>query len=714
MLKKTLHTYFSAKVIATLPIFIAVNIASVVIWILGVSPEAMPLILGMIATGLVDLDNRFIGRLQHIFVVFILFSLSTILVQLAIGYPLIFTLFLTLLTFFVTMFGAIGQRYNTIAFGVLLVAIYTVLTYSPHIAWYLNPLLILVGALLYSLSALCVFFIFPNRAVQESVGNVFLALSQYLQAKAQLFDPDCHDEIENDTLSLGIKNAHVVQAFNACQAVLFYRIQGRQRHLQIVKMMKYYFSAQEMFEQLSANFFHPQHFNQTYPHSDLLFRIQRILLLLSQQYQLLAKNLQHHLPFSYDIALGKQIKTLNETFEYFQQTYPHHPSCLQQIQSLLESLQRVDDQLRYLATESEPHKDVQYSHLQPVQIIGIKNIFHTIYQQATPKSPVFRHAIRLSTIVLTSCILVESLHLHLGYWILLTAILVCQPNHYATRLRLKQRILGSLLGVLIASLLPHMQPNLVLELGMIVITSSLFFFFRTNNYSYATFFITVQVLISFYVMGFDIAYAMVNRLMDTLLGGGIALLASFYLYPDWKYINLATLNQQAIKACAKYLLFIIGQMQLEQSHNPLPYRIARRLAQDKVSELGNAVNLMSTQPKKYTAHLNKGFTLAKLNYQLLGYISSLGAYRIYLKHINNSRDFSTCFYPVAKDIADLLNTMNNLPLSRFKQRVKNIQHRLIQNESNATKNKIEHFPHLLFYQLKCILEIIQTLYKIQE
>lgn len=86
---------------------------------------------------------------------------------------------------------------------------------------------------------------------------------------------------------------------------------------------------------------------------------------------------------------------------------------------------------------------------------------------------------------------------NLGYWILLTTVFVCQPNYSATKVRLRQRIIGTILGVVVGSLLPYLNPTLELKLGLVVLTSTLFFFFRSNNYSFSTFFITLQVLLSF-------------------------------------------------------------------------------------------------------------------------------------------------------------------------------------------------------------------------
>ena len=74
----------------------------------------------------------------------------------------------------------------------------------------------------------------------------------------------------------------------------------------------------------------------------------------------------------------------------------------------------------------------------------------------------FRHSVRMAVIACVCCIVVHiisSQHLNdndlsLGYWILLTAVFVCQPNYSATKSRLLHRIIGTLGGVLVGSILP--------------------------------------------------------------------------------------------------------------------------------------------------------------------------------------------------------------------------------------------------------------------
>ena len=704
-MKSKIHSWFNASVISTLPIFLAVNVAALGIWSFGVSPQAMPLILGIIAGGLVDLDNRFSGRLKNLFYTLLTFSISSVAVELTIGKSVEFTLLLTIMTFVVTMVGAIGARFNTVAFGTLLIALYTTLSNIPGTPWFVNPLLILTGTILYSLCSLFVYLLFPNRPMQENIANAFLALAQYLEVKALSFDPDDIEQREHQQLPLAEKNAKVINAFNVCRSALFYRLRGQHRRTHINRMMKYYFAAQDIHERISSDFFNYHQIAHNLKHSDLLFRIQRLFELQGQACRDLAISLQQNKPYTYNPRLDRAIKGLSQSLDFFTNTGKISPQITLSIKGLIDNLQAVDWQLRHI-DNVQARTDVAQIHTE--QITGLKNMWSVIKSNFTINSPRFRHAVRLSIVVFICCIIVESLKLPLGYWILLTAILVCQPNNYTTKVRLKQRIIGSLLGVLSIGLLPYIQPTLPLELGLIVLTSSLFFFFKNNNYSYATYFITVQVLLSFNVMGFNVADAMFSRMSDTLIGTFIAGVASSYLWPDWKYLKLDKIIPLSIKANAKYLLCIISQLQFGCC-NPLTYRISRRRAQEDASTLSGMLSLMNSDPTKYKSQLQEGFEFLKLNYSLLSYISALGAYRDNLLTVSQSVDFLSEFYPIAKKMIKILESIDVMTQQDFEQAYQPIQEALKRFNQEQQQDKLQF--SLPLQQLNLIGQILPHIYE---
>ncbi len=645
-----MNNWFNAKVIAAIPIFIAVNLAAITVWVLDISQQSMPLVLGIIAGGLVDLDNRLTGRLKNIFYTLIAFSISSLCVQLTLGKGLEFTLLMTIITFVFTLIGAVGQRYRTISFGTLVVAVYTTLTYLPDTLWYLNPILILCGTLLYSIITIIVYLFFPNRPVQENMAKSFVALAEYLEAKAAFFDPDDIEQLSNKQVTLAMKNSTLIDAFNTCRTALFYRIRGQNRHSRTTKMLKFYFSAQDIHERVNSSYFNYFELAQQLKNSDLIFRIQRLLELQAQACRDVAQSLRQNKTYNYNLRLEKAILGINQSLEIHAKNYSDaNDKRLFALKTLIDNLQGVDWQLRHLEqAQSVQEENSEKAKIHNEQITGLKNIWLAIRSHLNFNSQLFRHAIRLSIVVFISCIIVEFFQLDRGYWILLTAIFVCQPNYSATKKRLKQRIIGTILGVIIGSLLPYIQPTLALQLGLIVVTSTLFFFFRSNNYSYSTFFITLQVLISFNVMGFDIHTATFSRLLDTLIGALIAWFAVSYLWPDWRYLQLDKVIHQALK----------------------------------------------------------------INYSLLSYISALGAYRQNLKRTTQTISFLAEFYPIAKKIIYVLEHIDSLTPEIFNKLLLNIELSLKQLSDDQVINCTQTEFSIPVQQLNLIYQILPQLHGI--
>lgn len=708
----TINNWLNAKVIATIPVFIAVNIAAFSVWLLDISQQSMPLVLGIIAGGLADLDNRLTGRLKNIFYTLLAFSVSTLSVQLTLGNGIAFTLLMTVITFIFTMIGAVGQRYNTISFGTLVVALYTTLTYQPETLWYLNSLLILLGTLLYSITAIVVYLFFPNRPVQDAVAKSFVALAEYLEAKSLFFDPDDIDQLESKQITLAMKNSQLINAFNACRTALFYRIRGQYRHTRTTQMINYYFAAQDIHERANSSYFDYQVLTQQLKNTDLIFRIQRLLELQAQACRDFAQSLQQNTHYSYNARLERAITGVNQSFEHYAQTHQDDTQNTA-IKTLINNLQGVDWQLRHLGQtpeSSETHHRWVKIH-DDSDVKGFKNIWLTIRSHLSFDSQLFRHAVRLSIVVFICCTIVEFLQLSRGYWILLTAVFVCQPNYAATKLRLKQRIVGTILGVIIGSLLPYAQPTLELQMGLVVATSTLFFFFRSNNYSFSTFFITLQVLISFNIIGIDIHSALYSRLIDTLAGSFIAWVAVSYLWPDWKYLQLNKVIHQAIQSDGKYLLYIISQLQFGKCDS-LQYRIARRKAHEYATALSATMSNMNSDPEKYKDHLQEGFEMLKLNYSLLSYISALGAYRKHIKQIQQNIDFMAEYYPIAKKLIYALEHIESLSQPVFDKLQENIHQSLQQLNEQQGERLSQSEVGIPIQQLNMISQILPHIYVI--
>lgn len=723
------------KIIASIPVMISTSLVAGTTYYLGWLAYLSPLILGIIAGGLADLDNGLTGRLKNILFTVIAFSLSSWSVQMTFDEPIFLTATFTALAFVFTLLGAAGNRYRTIAFATLVVAVYTGLSRDPNITQHINTLLILLGTLLYSGASILTHLLFPNRPVQENMIRAYRQLSHYLNHKADFFDPDEADHLESHHIAFAMSNTQVIEAFNACRQSLFYRMRGQHRHPRTTKMLRYYFVAQDIHERISSSHVHYQAFAQQMKHSDLIYRIQRLLRLQAQACLRFAESLRDNQDaFSYPPKLERATQGAEQALHFYAQNTNESSISPYRVQRLLDNIVHVSLQLNHLGNPQAQHDTWEQgdnARLSSSETRSFKDAWRILKQQNTLQSSELRHAIRMAIIVFTSSVLVQlmpelnasfvpfqALHLqqiqeqlNLGFWVLLTAVFVCQPNYSATKTRLIQRIMGTVLGVLVGSSLPLFVFSTEVKLGMIVLMTTLFFLFRSHKHSYATFFITIQAILSLSIIGHDVTQFFVPRVIDTVVGSVISGLAVYFLWPDWRYLSLEKTGAQAIKSNSDYLQAILNELEQYVPSNNLAYRSARRHSHNCAAALSSTLSDMSSEANKYADKLQDGFLLLKINYSLISYISALGAYRDKI-HCDNDEEaaFLSIFFTAAKRIVHILNEIYRNDWDAFQSHLTQLQQDLETLRPNY-QDPAHAQNQMLWQQLVMISELLLPCYQ---
>ena len=695
----------NANLISTLPVILSISAAALIIWTLNIPHYAMPLILGVIAGGLADLDNRLRGRIKDLGIVLAAFAATSLTVQLTLNHTVAYIIAMLLMTFTLTYMGAAGLRYRTIAFGGLTVAIYTTLAYNAAQPWYANPLLILAGALIYGGGALIVQLAFPHRQVQENMAAAYAALADYIDAKACYFDPDDHDYGGRQT-QLSRANTALIQAFNQCRSTLYYRMRGQHRHPRTARMLRYYFAAQDIHERISSAHVDYRELASALKNSDLIFRLWRLVEWQAQACRNVATALHTHDAYHHDPRLERAIDGIRQSLQRHLETRPAHGGSRHPLQRLLDNLRSINYQLAHLDSD-DPNPHEQNSAIAAQEDPTLAALLPALRRQLTLASPVYRHAVRLTLVVLVCCLIVATLQLELGYWILLTAIFVCQPNYSATKSRVNQRVLGTILGVIIGSVAPLFTPTAATKLWLIIASTTLFFYYRNRKYSISTLFITIQAFTSFSLAGYDLTAAIPLRIIDTLIGVAISWTAVTYLWPDWRYLTLDNTVRTAIKSDAAYLRHILGQLQ-HGGGDDLAYRSIRRQTHEQAALLGSTVSDINSEPHKYAAQQENAFRLLNLNYSLIGYISALGAYRSQIE--NREHDpFLARYYPLGENVADLLEQLEQLPPDAFAARLQHIRTALDQLRPREDDPDLQH--SILWQQLLMITRTLEPCYQ---
>lgn len=106
-------------------VFIALTGTMALCWYQDEMGLLIPLFLGIIASALAETDDSWQGRLNALAVTLVCFMVAALSVELLFPYPILFSIAFALAAFCLTMLGALGERYGTIASATLILSVYT-------------------------------------------------------------------------------------------------------------------------------------------------------------------------------------------------------------------------------------------------------------------------------------------------------------------------------------------------------------------------------------------------------------------------------------------------------------------------------------------------------------------------------------------------------------------------------------------------------------
>jgi len=169
-----------------------------------------------------------------------------------------------------------------------------------------------------------------------------------------------------------------------------------------------------------------------------------------------------------------------------------------------------------------------------------------------PRSLELQHALRVAIVATAAALLATALHIHRYYWVTITVIIILQPHSIATVQRALQRVGGTVIGGIVASWMARAVHERV-WLGLL-----LFVFawagvaVRRINYALFAALVTpvFVVLAEINAKGERLIR---ERILDTLLGGALALAGALLLWPHRDLHRLPALIATVLRADCDYL-----------------------------------------------------------------------------------------------------------------------------------------------------------------
>jgi len=639
-------------------------------WYLGQPTLIIPLFLGIIASALAETDDSWLGRLNALLVTLLCFSIAAVAVELLFPYPWLFVAGLALSTFALVMLGALGERYGAIAQATLILAIYSMIAADQrdgalqHL--WRDPMLLVAGAAWYGLLSVGWNALFAHQPVQQSLARLYRELGLYFRYKAALFEPVRQLDVEQRRLELAQQNGRVVSALNAAKETLLNRLGNGRGGGKINHYLKLYFLAQDLHERVSSSHYPYQALAEAFFHSDVLFRCQRLLRLQASACADLGEAIQMRQVFRYSEANGQALEDLQASLEHLrEQNNPAWRGLLRSLRALSGNLSTLQ---RQLASASDPGtlEGEQDSSLLDRQPQSLREAVNRIRLQLTPTSLLFRHALRMTIALVCGYAVLHAIHPEQGYWVLLTTVFVCQPNYGATRIKLVQRISGTLLGLIAGWALFDLFPSQPIQALFAVVAGVVFFATRSTRYTLATAAITLMVLFCFNQVGDG--YGLIwPRLFDTLLGSLIAAAAVFLILPDWQGRRFNQVVANTLSCNSDYLRQIMRQYD-SGKRDDLAYRLARRNAHNADAALSTTLSNMLLEPGHFRKDAETGFRFLILSHTLLNYLSGLGAHRESLPDDASDALLERAAQQLATSLDDLASALaQNKPVAIYSE-----------------------------------------------
>ena len=377
-------------------------------WYSGQMELLTPLFLGVIASALAESDDSWQGRLFSLCVTLPCFLLVSVSVQFLHPSPWLFASVLTCATFCLIMLGALGERYATIAYATLILAIYTMIGLEQSnealmsVSIWQQPTLLVTGAAIYGALSTIWYGIFSQQPLQHSLARVFREQCHYLKAKSALFEPLRNVDLEGHRLAVATQNSRVVAALNDTKNIILHRVGRRSSNSssKVNRYLKLYFLAQDIHERASSSHHPYQKLSEAFFHSDVLFRCLRLLRQQGDGCKALAKAIELRQPFDYGGGHSAALEDLQGAIAYLkQQNNPEWRDLLRSLRALANNLSTLDHLLRDAANPDALALS-QDSAILDRDPKSLKEAFERIRQDFSIHSLLFRHALRLS---LKSC-----------------------------------------------------------------------------------------------------------------------------------------------------------------------------------------------------------------------------------------------------------------------------------------------------------------------
>ncbi len=550
--------------------------------------------------------------------------LMSLLTGFANHHPLTMGILIVAAAFFFTMLQVYGQVASAVGTAALLVMILRMDVVIPFNEVIGDSMLMLLGAIWYTLIAFLFFISAPYRPVQRVIGECIHETATILKIKAALYDP--RNDLESEYRKLVKQQVVVNEKQDAVRELLFQEKEfleetdhkGRSLVLTFSELM-------DLYEQIMATWYNYSLLRSRFGQSGILEHFSRVINDLAGELDQIGLAIQSNSSYKKGFELAPELEKIKAMID----SLPQQEGSKLVLAKILVNLRRLSDHLdaiiHYFSGGTAPRGKIlsrkEYSKFVSREPLDFK----LLKDNLNFESSAFRHALRMMITCGLGFIIAKTISTgYYSYWILLTIVVILKPAFSLTKQRNFERIIGTIAGAVIGvSILLFIHDSRILYV-LIVFFMIGTYTFQRMNYVLMVIFTTPYVLILLSVLGLGFEEIARERLMDTVIGSVLAVAISYIAWPQWEASQLEKNIAQVLRANRNYLQQLAA-MYTGSPGAPAEYKLVRKEVYVATANLAAAFQRMTSEPKHKQRHTQNLYGIVTLSHVLASNIASLAA-----------------------------------------------------------------------------------------
>lgn len=637
---------------------VAVVISGIILYNYNLLSIATGIPLGAMFVSLSDSAGPPKHRTNGMIAAILLNSLMVLIASASYQYPILAAIEIAVFGLVLSMGGIFGNRATNI--GVL--ALIAFIIAGSHVGQ--NPwqqaLFYLIGGTWYGLFSLTSYKLRPYKAAEQLTGESLIEISNYLYTKGELYSKHANRDVIYPKL---LQHQVTIQTLQNDIRELMFKTRAfvKESTDRSRRLMMIFLDSIDLFEQIMTS---QQNYRQL--HKD--FDDTEIL----EQYHTNIKSIAHTLHLMGLAVQAGEYKNVN--YHYHEEVVKSKALFLQlrkeklqpntiepfiRLRHILFNLEKLSERLDRIAVylnKKEKIKNTTATHA-PQFITHQEFNTSLFFSNITLKSATFRHAIRVSLGLIIGYIISLFFTIGHSYWILLTVVSIMKPAYGVSRKRNLQRIGGTLTGGVIGFGMLYITQSHSIIFVTMLLSMALAYTFLRIQYFVSSAFITLYVLLSLYFLQGANASVITDRVIDTVIGGVIAFICGYFIFPNWEKEKINEILHDAIKA-NKYYFGKATEYFTGKPPALLDYKLARKEAFLNLANLSDALQRMMSEPK-HRQHAAKDYhQFAVTHHILTSYIASIAYYANQFTNKYDGIDFIPMVNIINQQFNNLLEADN--------------------------------------------------------